>query len=332
MTPPAIDSRRAVLVLAVVTLLFALPMFTADGFGSGDGWRDNDWLNTRLFDALAADTILERGEFPLRSHLVGGGFPTLAHPSDGSWSPTLPVILLFGPVLGTKVLLLLFLFLGGLGVFLCARDVVELEPPASLVAGLFMVLSGWAPGMVLVGFWNQIFSLLAPLIIWGMLKGGPRRRLLSGFLLAMVLQQGGHAFPALCVVLALVTLAVAATESRTPWRALGGLLLTTVPLAVAQVGGLPLVAALALAGPAVLLSSAELRATLLPRLVSLTAVLGTALALGAGRLAGLLYLSRLGGRYGHSLSRHDALWFPVGRAVSALPADVGQRGTETFRG
>ena len=329
----SLDTRKAVLALAAVAALFTLPAFTPlDGFVSGDAWRTNDWLNTRLFDLLAHDSLLGRSTFPLRSHLVGGGFPTVAHPSDGSWAPTLPVILALGPVLGTKVLLTLFLFLGGLGVFLCARDLLRLSTAASLAAGLLMVVSGWAPSMILVGFWNQVFSLLGPLILWCLLTGGARRLLLGGFLLAMVLQQGGHAFSALCVSLGLCTVAAAAVQSRRPLMAAGGVLLLTAPLAIAQVGQTPLVALVCLGGPFVLLRDAELREALVARVGRLVVLLGTALLLGAGRLAGLFTINQLGGRYGHALSRHDALWFPIGRPFSLLPADVGDRGTESFRG
>lgn len=326
-------SRGIVVGLAVVAVLFALPMFaTPDGFVSGDAWRENDWLNTRLFDMLARDTILRDGVFPLRSHLVGGGFPTLAHPSDGSWAPTLPVMLLFGHVLGTKLVLAAFLFLGGLGIFLLCRDVLRLSLGASGVAGGLMLVSGWAPSMVLVGFWNQVFSLLGPLILWCLLARTPRRLLLGGFLLAMLLQQGGHAFPALCVALGIAALAASAHDSRSGPTASLGLLLTTAPLAFATVLELPFLALLAVVGPVVLARHAPLRQAALPRLRDLSIVIATALSLGAARLTGLLYLDQLGGRYGHSLSRHDAWWFPVGRPFSLLAPHIGERGTESFRG
>jgi len=326
-------SRAIAVGLALASILFALPMLaTPDGFVSGDAWRENDWLNTRLFDMLARDTILQDRVFPLRSHLVGGGFPTLAHPSDGSWAPTLPVMLLFGHVLGTKLVLISFLFLGGLGVFLLCRDVLRLSPGASGVAGGLMLVSGWAPSMVLVGFWNQVFSLLGPLILWCLLARTPRRLLLGGFLLAMVLQQGGHAFPALCVALGVATLAASAHDSKSGPTASIGLVFTTAPLAFAAVLDRPVLALIAVAGPTFLLRHTALRRAALPRLRDLSIVLTAALSLGAARLAGLLYLNQLGGRYGHSLSRHDAWWFPVGRPFSLLAPHIGERGTESFRG
>ena len=92
---------RAPAMLLGLLVLFCAPMLsTPDGFLSGDSYRDNDWLTDRFFDLAARKTLLEEGAFPLRSHLIGGGYPTLGQPFDGSWAPTLLAILLFGPVLG----------------------------------------------------------------------------------------------------------------------------------------------------------------------------------------------------------------------------------------
>jgi hypothetical protein len=331
MTGPS--SRAVVGALAVGAVLFALPIFgVPDGFVSGDAWRENDWLNTRLFDLLARDAILKEGVFPLRSPLVGGGFPTVAHPSDGSWAPTMLVVLAFGVVLGTKLLLVGFLFLGALGVFLLARDVLGLEPGAAGVAGGLMLVSGWAPSMILVGFWNQVFSLLGPLVLWCLLHPSPRRLLLGGLLLAMVLQQGGHGFTALCMGLGVAAVGAAGLDARRgPSMALG-VLLTLAPLAIASRGDLPWVAPLGLAGVWLLARTADGRSALLRRLGHLAVVLGTAASLGAARLAGLLYLDREGAHYQHSLSLHDALWFPERPFPSLLPPSTAPRGTPEFRG
>ena len=83
------ERLNVVLVLAAMTVLFVLPALAVPGgIASGDPFRDNDWLNCRVFDRIARQSLLEDGQFPLRTHLLGGGFPIVAHPSDGSWAPT----------------------------------------------------------------------------------------------------------------------------------------------------------------------------------------------------------------------------------------------------
>jgi len=193
-----VRTPAAALALLALAALVCLPAFSVPGgFVSGDAWRDNDWLNTRAFDAMSRQAVLEHGQIPLRNPLVGGGYPTIAHPSDGSWAPTLLPVLAFGVEGGTKINLVLLLLLGGLGMFLLARDVGGLDPPAALFAGALLIVSGWLPSMLLVGFWNQIFALLGPLVLWAVLSetDDRRRPLLGGLVLALVLQQGGTPSP-----------------------------------------------------------------------------------------------------------------------------------------
>ena len=189
---------RAPAMLLGLLVLFCAPMLsTPDGFLSGDSYRDNDWLTDRFFDLAARKTLLEEGAFPLRSHLIGGGYPTLGQPFDGSWAPTLLAILLFGPVLGVKLNLFLLLALGTWGVWRLSRDWLGLDQgPAGFAAASFAV-SGWLPSMMLVGFYPQVFYMAAPGALALLLT--PRRSgdaILSGALLFLLLQQGGNAFAA----------------------------------------------------------------------------------------------------------------------------------------
>lgn len=226
------ERLNVVLVLAAMTVLFVLPALAVPGgIASGDPFRDNDWLNCRVFDRIARQSLLEDGQFPLRTHLLGGGFPIVAHPSDGSWAPTLPAVLLFGDVTGVKVNIAIILFLGALALNGLARRWLGLSPPASLFCGALLLVSGWLPSMLLVGFYPQLFYLLTPLVLLGMFAGGdsglasrpedrPWWRVfppLAGASIALflILQQGGLAFPA--VVFFLVVASWLAGAGR--WQA-----------------------------------------------------------------------------------------------------------------
>jgi hypothetical protein len=329
-TPPpssgAEESRRTAWILALVTLAFGGAMFLNPfGIASGEAFRDNDWLNCRSFDVLSRIALLEYGQFPLRSHLVGGGFPTLAHPSDGSWAPTLLPVLLFGDVLGVKVNLLLLLFAGGWGTASLGRW-LGLGEPAARFAGLAMLVSGWAPSMLLVGFYNQAFFLLGPAILALLLQARGSSLLGAGFLYFLVLQQGGHAFPALGYGLGVASLLAAAASAptlRLRWlHPLWILLGFGAPLAVARYGEAPLALpagwGLAATGLWLLPGGRAYVAAAAPYLGRLAVVLGTALGLGVGKVVGLLHLDAFG-QYDHSLVRHDALWFPSPRPAGAIP-------------
>ena len=226
-------SRGRSIALVLVVCAFAGFMFVVPGgIASGDEFRNNDWLNCRSFDVLTRQALFEHGQFPLRSHLVGGGFPTIAHPSDGSWAPTILAVLLFGDVLGVKINLLFFLLIGAWGVRRLAGSWLQLDEDAALFCALLFALSGWLPSMLLVGFYNQVFFFLCPAILALLLesKGRPDRLLWAGFLYFVVLQQGGHAYPAIGYFLAVVLWFVAAGEggeagSLRPWWRPGLLLL-----------------------------------------------------------------------------------------------------------
>jgi len=307
-------------VLLVVggTLLLAVPMFLhPEGIASGDAFRDNDWLNCRSFDLLSARAIRTDGQFPLRSHLVGGGFPTLIHPSDGSWAPTLPAVLLFGDVIGVKLNLLALMVIGALGVYGLARRWTRLAPFPAAFAALLFALSGWLPSMLLVGFYHQAFYLPVPAVLHLVLtsRGRPHRLLVAGFLLLVVLQQGGHAFPAALHFLGLalwldVTLRGSRTVSRA--RALGRgvgavavVALVTAPLAFVAVGYPRWLAVL---GPALALATLAWRPMrgqlrrFAPWGGRLALVVAIASTLGAARVVGLARLAGEGD-YGGGLER-----------------------------
>ena len=321
-------ARRPSLVLALATVVFGAAMFIEPmGIASGEAFRDNDWLNCRSFDVLSRIALLEHGQFPFRSHLIGGGFPTFAHPSDGSWAPTLIPVLLFGDVIGVKINLLVLLFLGAWGTARIARW-LGLGPEASTYAGLAMLLSGWAPSMLLVGFYNQAFYLLAPAILALLLEAKDRASnvLLAGFLYFVVLQQGGHAFPAIGYALGVATLLAAAAQPevlRLRW--LHPLLLLLgfgAPLAFEAYGDVPLAIPIGWGLTALALTflpgGRQFVRTALPFIGRLAGVLTTSLTLGVGKIVGLLHLDAFG-EYEHDLVRADALWFPSPPPDQTIP-------------
>lgn len=317
---PRRDERRWALVVAVAVLAFCVPMvLRPDGFLSGDAYRDNDWLTDRLFDLLARTALLEHGTFPLRSPLIGGGYPTLGHPFDGSWAPTLLPILALGPVWGVKVNLLLATLLGAWGVGRLSRDLLGLSPPLAAFAALAYAWSGWLPGMMLVGFYSQFLAYLVPGVL--ALSLAPRRGsdpILAGFLLFLILQQGGNGFVAALGFVGVATLVVGSPDRRSALLTLGGVVLVTAGLALGRRYALPWLPVVGLAlGAGALLGPwlREGRRALRPRLLTLAGVLLVTGTLGIGKVAALLpVLDR--GAYAHEGNVPPSSW-PLGDGPGA---------------
>ncbi|MBZ0273464.1 hypothetical protein K8I61_15605 [bacterium] len=196
------------LALAACVACYAIAMFsTPGGFGGPDDYRNHDFSIAATHDALARDTILHHHALPGRSHLVGGGYPVAAHPSDGSWSPLILTSLVFGERVGLRLNMLLALFVGGWGVFLLARDRLALSTRAAAFTSLAFALAGWYPSRIVVGFYESTVWLLFPMALALMLApgGGARRIAVAALVTMTALLQGlgGGAFFLLWVALAI---------------------------------------------------------------------------------------------------------------------------------
>jgi hypothetical protein len=319
-----------------VVAVFVLPAFVVpDGFLSGDAYRDNDWLNTRTFDLLAAWGWSEDGAPPLWTPWLGGGYPLAVHPSDSSLSPLLVPILLFGDVLGVKINLALLLLAGAWGVRSLARELGGLEEPAAALAGALFAVSGWLPGMILIGFYPQALQLLALPAAALALRGHPQARLGAAVLLALLLQQGGHAWPAALVFVGLVVLGREAVRVGLGGPALAALFVAAAPWSFARHApalavGLGCLGAGALAGWP---RARRLPAALASELGGLVMIVAGACALGAVRIAGLLW-ARGRHTYGDGPWQPGGWWFgEAWRPGSGPhPGDFYRSGGELFDG
>ena len=197
--------RRALVALLLVIAAFCAPMFLVDGMRQGDDFRDEDWLHDISFSFFLVEGVKD-GELPLRSHLVGGGYPILGHPSDGTLSPFSLPFLILPPEGAVRLNLCVLLLLGSLGVFGIARESLGLDPPAAFAASAAFAVSGWFPSMMLTGFYVQAFYLLTPLALYLLLEGSARAAAGAGLVLLPVLLQSGPGIVAILHFLAVATL------------------------------------------------------------------------------------------------------------------------------
>jgi hypothetical protein len=212
--------KLSVAILILAAAVFVSPAFFEPlGIMSDDAYRNADWLSIRLFDAHAFESIHLNRQWPLWCPYVGGGYPTWQHPSDGSFTPWILTILAFGPVVGVKFNLILFVFFGGLGVFFLCADILRYGRAASLFAALGFITAGWLPSMMLVGFYNQYTYMLVPMTLYFLIRSFTNARFVipTAALFALYITQGVSGVYALAIVCGLMTLLhVVQFENRRP--------------------------------------------------------------------------------------------------------------------
>ena len=205
------EHQRYVVSLPVLAaVLVSLPLLAAPGAILGpDTFRSYDWLESAKLDAFARTSLLRWGSLPHWNPYLQGGFPQLAHPSDGSLSPLILPVLLLGEELGMKLNVVLALALGAAGVALLGRDRLGLRVPYAAFAGCAFALAGWVPSRVAVGYYESTLYGLFPLVAWLFLTSGgrPWRLLGAAALLAVCTLQIQIGLPVLMLALALLMLA-----------------------------------------------------------------------------------------------------------------------------
>jgi len=281
----------------LLTLIFCAPMLVhPSGLRQGDNFRDEDWLHDISFSFYLKEGLVTHGEFPLRTHLVGGGYPILGHPSDGTMSPFSLPFLVLSPEVSVRLNLLLLLWLGTLGIYGLARQHLRQDRSPALCAAAAFAFSGWFPSFMLAGFYVQAFYLLAPAALYLLLAQGHslRRALLTGLLLCPIGFQAGTGLAAIGHFLAIATFLLSTLRSedneaisgRRIALALGSVLMGSILLAHHAQWGWPIAGGALLALLAGALAWSPMRALLVawrPSLLRLVLALVVLAGVGAGK-------------------------------------------------
>ncbi|MCZ7582983.1 MAG: hypothetical protein M5R36_06430 [Deltaproteobacteria bacterium] len=186
---------QAALTAAVLAWLFPIFLHPFAIVGE-DAGRTHDYLQQATYDHLFRRAILDEGAWPLRTHLLGGGYPLSANPQDTAFTPFSLTTLAFGEALGVKINIALFFLVGVLGFYRLARETYECGASASAFGALAFAVSGWWLSRV---EWGDFFKLYFHLVpwIWLFLSRAAKGRpgvLAAGLLLAAAMTQLGLGF------------------------------------------------------------------------------------------------------------------------------------------
>lgn len=168
--PRVLHSERAQDRLAVVGLLALTLLLTRsfwlDPFSAPAPSLDPDALQQLSFAYSIHDAVSRHGEFPLWNPYLGGGIPWAGFHYNPGLSLVTPFHLLFGELLGVKVLIWAALFLGGLACHLTLRSCLGLAPLPSALAGGVYATSCWMPARMRGGGHDEIVLFLVPLAVY----------------------------------------------------------------------------------------------------------------------------------------------------------------------
>lgn len=157
-----------------------------------------------MYNAVPKQSILEFKQFPLWNPYYCGGNAALANPQSSFLNPLFVFVLIFGGVIGLKLLIFIYLIIGLFGMFLLARFLKVSLVSSYLSAFLFM-LSGLYAMHLSVGHtvWMQIAFI--PYVFLSYLKSLKEIRyvFLSALFLALIFF-GGGIYPLFFIALFLI--------------------------------------------------------------------------------------------------------------------------------
>src|SRR5260370_2266275 len=183
----------------------------------GTSW---DWDYELALEWAGWITATVFHQIPLWNPYKCGGLPLLAHPLGRIVAPTFPLTLMFGPVVGLQLSIVMFVGIAWSGTYVLAR-VLEMRPLAALGAALVFPSSSWFALQVSAGhMWTFGFACLSWQLAFAMLAVERRRvrfAVLAGVALGVGFLEGGPYPLAFCGLTITILLATVALLRRSWW-------------------------------------------------------------------------------------------------------------------
>src|SRR3989339_389204 len=152
----------AILFIMLVTFLCQYPLIKSIKKIS----MDEDFLQYASRHLSFRKSIIEYHQFPLRSHYFGGGYPTIAEPEDPSLSPFVTLTLIFGEVVGLKLIAIAIYMIGTISMFFLCRRVLFYNIEGALFSTLSFSLASWFHMRVFGGNFNELYYFFVPLMFY----------------------------------------------------------------------------------------------------------------------------------------------------------------------
>jgi hypothetical protein len=201
--------KIAALIFLALTLIFTFPLyFSLTKLGI------HDWDQHIFYEAIPRATILQYMQFPLWNPWQCGGNVLLANPQSSFLTIHFPLTLLFGEVIGTKLAIPLYLFIGLLGMwFVCKK--LQMSPIAAYFPPVILMLSGIYAIRIAVGHTNWFHLAWIPWVFLFYLRTQEKWIYIipASFLLALIFLGGGiHPFAITGILLGVYAVVTTLTD------------------------------------------------------------------------------------------------------------------------
>ncbi|HQI71866.1 MAG TPA: hypothetical protein PLM65_01835 [Smithella sp.] len=187
-----LKERIDIVAIILIAVLISLPSISP--LLSGNKVNLNaDFLYYASMHESVRKAVFEYHTFPLRSFWVGGGYPTLGNPEDPTLNPLTLITLVFGSIMGLKIIVLMSLLIGGISTYLLTRYILGYTRWGALFCGLVIGLSLFIPLRVYDGNTNEVYGAFIPLclLLIGLVCRGRKAALLAlPFIFYIMLSDG----------------------------------------------------------------------------------------------------------------------------------------------
>jgi hypothetical protein len=180
-------------VVALVVTVTWLPTLASGGRIN----QNEDFLLHAARHEAVRKSLIEHRAFPLRSHWFGGGYPTLGEPEDPALNPLVLLSVVFGSVMGPKLIAFVAALASALGTYALARYILEYTRWGALFSALTVGASLYLVDRMESGSLTDVCPAYIPLcmLLVGLsCRGRTAALFLLPFVLYTMVSDGKQAF------------------------------------------------------------------------------------------------------------------------------------------
>jgi hypothetical protein len=197
-----------------VSLLLSIPLLRHMSY-----WGIRDWDLFTTLNAATVRSIVDYGQFPFWNPYIGGGNILFAHPEVSVLNPLFGLLLVFGPLTGLKIQIVVIYFLGLVGFYRLARQLGISPAAAFFPPAVFMLSSYFALHFAAGHIPFHYFAALPWLVLFYKKSlDKPVHILSAGGVVAFVILGSGAAVPLLFSLFTLFLLSLFDIDRNRTYR------------------------------------------------------------------------------------------------------------------